>query len=334
MPQRWKQRPEFGRLNLLTPERVREAAWEVREGLSFCLSLPLDYPGGNVLNPRRHAPRLRPTVAGDDPVMNFPLDRLDPGSTDVINDDRAELHLQYSTQWDSLCHVGARFDADGDGEPEVVYYNGFRGGEHVIGPVNYTGQGRTANGDPPGARALGVDRLAVKPVQGRGVLVDLHAHFGRARESVGYDQLMRVLETDGVAVESGDILVLRTGFAELVLDMGRHPVKQVLDHSCAVLDGRDDRLLQWISDVEVVAIAADNYAVEAHPARPMDAPRPALPLHQHCLFKLGLPLGELWYLEALAEWLRAHGRHRFLLTAPSLRLPGAVGSPVTPVATV
>jgi hypothetical protein len=36
----------------------------------------------------------------------------------------------------------------------------------------------------------------------------------------------------------------------------------------------------------------------------------------------------------LADYLRAEGRSRFLLTAPPLRLPGAVGSPATPVATV
>jgi hypothetical protein len=45
-------------------------------------------------------------------------------------------------------------------------------------------------------------------------------------------------------------------------------------------------------------------------------------------------LGELWQLTPLAQWLRAHGRYRFLLTAPPLRLPGAVGSPAMPVATV
>ena len=45
-------------------------------------------------------------------------------------------------------------------------------------------------------------------------------------------------------------------------------------------------------------------------------------------------LGELWHLTRLADWLRANNRSRFLLTAPPLRLPGAVGSPVTPVATV
>jgi hypothetical protein len=84
-----------------------------------------------------------------------------------------------------------------------------------------------------------------------------------------------------------------------------------------------------------VALIADNYAVEALPARPcMEDVCATLPLHAHCLFRLGVYLGELWHLTALADWLRAAGRSRFLLTAPPLRLPGAVGSPATPVATV
>ena len=85
----------------------------------------------------------------------------------------------------------------------------------------------------------------------------------------------------------------------------------------------------------LAALCADNYAVEGHPAKPGDGECYAmLPLHEHCLFKLGIPLAELWYLSELAHWLRDHARNRFLLTAPPLRLPGAVGSPVTPVATV
>jgi hypothetical protein len=45
-------------------------------------------------------------------------------------------------------------------------------------------------------------------------------------------------------------------------------------------------------------------------------------------------LGELWHLTPLAERLCANGRSRLLLTAPPLRLPGAVGSPASPIATV
>ncbi len=90
-----------------------------------------------------------------------------------------------------------------------------------------------------------------------------------------------------------------------------------------------------MTDTRLVALISDNYAVEAAPARPCTADFCAtLPLHAHCLFRLGVYLGEMWYLTELADWLRANGRNRFLLTAPPLRLPGAVGSPATPVATV
>ena len=52
---------------------------------------------------------------------------------DIVNDDMVLLHLQYSTQWDTLAHVGAMFDADGDGKPEPVFYNGYRAGEDIVG---------------------------------------------------------------------------------------------------------------------------------------------------------------------------------------------------------
>ena len=73
MAKRWTQRPEgstwgdwgdddeLGRINLLTPEKVLEGVREVEHGITFCLSLPLDFPGGTALNQRRYPPRLAPT---------------------------------------------------------------------------------------------------------------------------------------------------------------------------------------------------------------------------------------------------------------------------------
>ena len=91
-----------------------------------------------------------------------------------------------------------------------------------------------------------------------------------------------------------------------------------------MLDGFDPALLQWITDSGLAALIADNVAVEARALSHADAYRgPLLPLHEHCLFKQGIHLGEMWHLTPLADWLGAHGRSRFLLTAPGLRLPGA-----------
>jgi hypothetical protein len=121
----------------------------------------------------------------------------------------------------------------------------------------------------------------------------------------------------------------------VILEMKKNPDPRLLHGTCTGLDGRDERLLRWISDSGVACLIADNYAVEIIPTSLTRPPPHALmPLHEHCLFKNGIHLGELWYLTELAGWLRAHGRHRFLLTAPPLRLPGAVGSPATPIATV
>ena len=166
---RWKRRPpgstwgdwgpddELGRLNLLTPEKVLNGIAEVKEGKTFCLSLPLDYPGGTVVNPRRHPPRLIANKRDGMPYMAYPLSREDPRYLDVICDDIVEMTLQYSTQWDSLAHVGQLFDADGDGQPEIVFYNGYRAGEHIIGPVDYRDGEAIERGEHIGAMAP-VDR--------------------------------------------------------------------------------------------------------------------------------------------------------------------------------
>ena len=171
-------------------------------------------------------------------------------------------------------------------------------------------------------------------MQGRGVMIDLHAHVGRVRVVFGYERLMRVIDADRVEIETGDMVCLHTGFGDMLLEMEREPEASKAQYLCAVLNGRDRRLLNWITDTGLVSLIADNYAVEGFPAVAQEGCCAALPLHEHCLFKLGVNLGELWYLTPLAKWLRENNRYRFLLTAPPLRLPGAVGSPATPIATV
>lgn len=329
---RWSRRPEgstwgdfgpddeIGRLNLITPAKILEAIGEVREGERFCLSLPLDLPGGK--NGGRGAPQLFAT-GGDKPNMNRPMIESYCCVTDVLCDDGVTMALQYSTQWDGLCHMGYHFDADGDGVEEVVYYNGWRGGSDI-----------RQHGDG-GALRLGIDKLAEAAIQTRGVMIDFHRHFGPARRAVSYEDLMLVLERDSIDVRPGDIICLHTGYGQTIVDMAGDPDLQVLRTLGAELDGMDKRLLQWVTDSGIAGIAADTPAVETfRRPREGDPHRALLPLHEHCLFKLGVQLGEYWWLTPLATALAERKRTAFLLTAPPLRLPGAVGSPVTPVATL
>ena len=326
---------QLGRLNLLTPAKVLEGMREVRTGRTFCLSLPLDCPGNRVLNPRRPPPRVEPTMRGDLPNMTYPLSRDNPALTDVICDDTVTLALQYSTQWDSLAHMGQWFDADGDGKPEMCFYNGYRAGEDIVGPLDYRHGVMPPTGRTPGAYRLGIDNMAVACVQGRAVMVDIKRQFGAGPLRIGYRELMAAMVAQNVTVEPGDMLCLRTGMDEALLDFYRTQDAKALEGGFAGLDGRDEALRRWIIDSNVAALIADNVAVEMLPASPgNDARYPSHPLHDLCLFRLGVHLGELWHLSELADWLHANGRNRFLLTAPPLRLPRAVGSPATPVATV
>ena len=154
---------------------------------------------------RRSAPRSGATS----PTGTTASEWDKPGFVDVINDDAVIMHLQYSTQWDTLAHVGALFDADGDGKAEA----------HLLQRLSRRHRPRGAERRPrrPGAvpgtmveakgtssaNALGVENMAVKCLQGRGVMIDLFAHFGRKRHAVGYDDLMRVMAADGIKVEAG-----------------------------------------------------------------------------------------------------------------------------------
>src|SRR5256885_14081363 len=277
MKPRWKQRPpgsnwgEFGpddqrgRMNLVTREKVLQGIAEVKAGITFCLSLPLDYPGGSVLNPRRSPPRLAATLRGGKQNFCFPLAAENPDFTDVVSDDLVLLTLQYSTQWDSFAHIGSRFDADGDGKREIVFYNGFRAGEDVLPAASKEGAEPWARYEGTRAKALGIENLAEHGAQGRGVMVDLHHHFGRNHHAVNYDELMKLMDEDKVEVEKGDMVCLYTGFADVLLEMKKKPDAKLLHQTCTGLDSRDDRLLQWISDSGLAVLISDNYAVELIP---------------------------------------------------------------------
>jgi hypothetical protein len=337
MGKRWTKRPEgsnwgdfgeddqLGSLNYITAETVLRAVGEVRAGLSFCLSLPLDYPGGRGLAPHRFPPILAPTERKGQPFFNFSFSQLDAAYCDVGCDDSVTLCTQYSTQWDSFAHIGAVFDLDGDGRQVPCFYNGYRAGEHIIAPDDR----------PDGlAMPLGIDRFAEKAIQSRGVLIDLDHHLGRDKQTIGLGVLREVIERDGVSIEPGDIVCLHTGFGDELMTMKGAPDPHRLHNMCAALDGADEALQDWLSETRIAALVADNFAVERIDPGALPHGSHFLPLHHHCLFKRGIPLGELWLLTPLARWLRENGRSSFLLTAPPLRLPGAIGSPVTPVATV
>ncbi len=290
---RWGDDDEVGTLNLITAEKRRAAASLVKRGAVFSLALPLDSRG-----PQRGGRRSNPlhvmTRTGLDPES---INGLGDGSQ--FTDDMVVLHLQSSTQWDALAHVYY------DGE----LYNGFPAGSV----------------DSRGARHCGIDRVHDRFVS-RGVLLDVARLHDVTTLPPGHaisaDELDRAAAAGGVAVEEGDIVLVRTGLMATWHDTGRW------DAFSEPQPGLHHEVATWLHERGVAAVAADNLMVEAMGV--VDGV--ACPLHMLALRDMGLCLGEFWDLEELAADCAADGVHEFMLVAQALPFTGAVGSPVNPLA--
>jgi kynurenine formamidase len=216
-------------------------------------------------------------------------------------DDYMFAALQSSTQWDALSHAWY-----GD-----MLYNG----------VPETDVRST------GASRLGIDRLYQHFV-GRGVLLDLpRAIRGGERLPQGYAisaaDLERAVGFAGTDVRRGDILLMRTGHVPWF-----YTLKDKREFWKGA-PGLGRTTVEWLHAREVAAVAMDTAAIEVQP--PEDAEQ-GLPLHGLLLRDLGLTLGELFDLEALAADCATDGVYEFLFVGQPLRIPGAVGSPINPLA--
>ena len=131
------------------------------------------------------------------------------------------------------------------------------------------------------------------------------------------------------------MLLLHTGFATEILEWDRNPDPREIFTTCSYLDAHDEALLEWIADSQISALVADNYAVEGllgkdqRPEPPLvPADPPPLPVQARRPARRALVPARAGDVAARArpQPLPAH-------RAP-LRLPGIVGSPLTPIATV
>jgi kynurenine formamidase len=138
------------------------------------------------------------------------------------------------------------------------------------------------------------------------------------------DELDAALAAQGhVQVGPGDVLLVRTGWyqrfrqhQDRIAFMSAEPG---LGMSCA----------GWLRERDVAAVASDNWGVEAFAGE--DGMR-TLELHMVLIRDMGLTLGELFDLEELAADCRDDGVWEFFFCGPPLKMTGAVGSPVNPLA--
>lgn len=288
---RWGADDQRGTLNFITPEVVLRAKAAVHSGRVFSLGLCLGADGpqigqGGRINPLHFVTALHASYGSPDGFH--------------YNDDVLLLPLQAATQWDSLAHV---------------YYD----------DTLYNGVPSSAV-TAAGAARNGIDAVA-EGVITRGVLLDVARVEGVERLPPGFvirpEHLEAAEAKQGVRVQSGDALLVRTGHVTLFTrDQNREGyMRQMpgLGLDCA----------RWLHRREVAAVATDTNAVEVIP---FEDPGTPLPLHLVCIRDMGLILGEMFYLEDLAADCARDGQWTFLLAAPALRVRGGLGTPLNPLA--
>jgi len=290
---RWGAADQIGAGNLLTVERRLAALRSVQAGRIYDLSHEI---GAN-------APYLLPNQT---PYLlsiwaSFRDSIKRRRATGATNDAGTNLERVEMTM-----HVGTHIDALGHFSIGDRLYNGNSAAEVVTD--------------------WGLDRLGIEhapPMIARGVLLDVagldggpHLNPGRA---VSPDELQRAADRAGVAVEAGDIVLIRTGWGRFFgVDNTRYVAGE---------PGIDVAAAHWLTGRDVVAIGCDNMAVEVLPNPDRSL---MMPVHQHVLAEAGVYLIENLALEELA----VERVYSFCFILLATKYKGATGCPVRPVALV
>ncbi|MFD5648731.1 cyclase family protein [Streptomyces sp. NPDC127039] len=307
---RWGEADVLGTLNFLDEAKRREGAALVRRGVSFSLSQRFDMNGPQRGWRRRTNPVHTMLDTGTDAALgNQGFPHGIGGADDVI-----AMPLQCSTQWDGLGHI---FD-------HGKAWNGRDAARTV-----------TSEGD----LVTGIEHMAPY-VAGRGVLLDVGRVIGtgggtsRSSEAgsggelpdgfaVTEEHLTATAEAHGVTVGRGDVVVVRTG------RLARARREGWGEYAGGDSPGLSFTTAGWLHRTEIAAIATDTWGFEV---RPNEFDGAFQPLHQVAIPNIGLLIGEMWDLDALAADCAADGVYEFWITAAPLPITGAVGSPVNPVA--
>jgi kynurenine formamidase len=293
----WGEQDALGCFNLLTADRVKRGIELVRRGAVFALNYNIEFP-----NPPLFANR------------KVPIHRVSWLPLEVGHDDElSDWNTQTSSQWDGFRHI--RHFAYG-------FYNGLDDEAH------------------------GIHHIAERGIVCRGVLADVARYrfeIGRPiqvnqRDMISTQDIQATLDRQNIKVEIGDILLIRTGWLTWYKQLNSAEQKQVPEPliSCGLEPCEEIARFLW--NLHIAGIAADNPALEAWPPQFFSNPdsisdltdpkhAAATFLHLSLLPLLGLPIGELWDLDALAADCAQDGVYEFLLTSAPLNIKNGVASP-------
>ena len=284
-PSRYGADDTLGAINNLTPEKVMQAARLIDKGKAYPLGVETG-PESPAYPPRSYSM----TVLQLDDGTGTPL-----GSNKATgNDDLMNLWMGIGSQIDGLGHMGINH----------TYYNGNHASDFVT---------------PKGLTKLSIDKLP--PIVSRGILLDIAKLKGvdvlPAGTPINRAEIDAAANAAGVSIESGDVVLLHTGWLSV---MDSDPARFMAGQPGLGLEGA-----RYLAAKGVVAVGADNWALEALPAE--DAEQ-AFPVHPELLAKNGVYILENMDTRALA----ADGVAEFLFVLGQPRFVGAVQAVINPVA--
>ncbi|CAK7237306.1 hypothetical protein SEUCBS140593_009915 [Sporothrix eucalyptigena] len=289
---------ELGTLNRLTDEVVVAAASEIKTGKRFCLDLPMEPEGNMTFFNRR----------------KFHQEILREPEPRCCNDEIWTFNSQGGSQWDGLRHFAY--------QREAKFYNGVT--QDDIHNPGKDGRRTTQNG---------IQAMAAGGIVGRGVLLDYHGWRQRTKatkpfnplepHTITLDELLAVAKDQGTEIKFGDILIIRSGFTLAIQNgdtMAMKAYRARDDPSWCGVE-QTESMLRWLWS-NFSAVAADHPTFEVWPALP-----PTLNhyrLHEILLSGWGMPIGELFALDALADHCAGTGRYSFFVTSEPCNVPGGI----------
>lgn len=171
---------------------------------------------------------------------------------------------------------------------------------------------------------LTAEASSIPPFICRGVLIDVPAYKGvdilEGKYLITLEDIEGALRTQGTEVRQGDAVLIRTGYMQA---WGVDPERTARHYGAGI--GHD--VAVYLGERGVMLVGGDTEAVEVNPSVDPHNPHP---VHIELLVERGIHIMELVHVEDLAR----DNVYEFLFMCLPLRIIGATGSMVRPVAIV
>ncbi|KAI1609818.1 hypothetical protein EDD37DRAFT_378960 [Exophiala viscosa] len=219
-------------------------------------------------------------------------------------DDLYDMNTQSGSQWDGFRHVGLPHNG------KIIFYNG------LVADDIYK------------AESGGMQAWADHGIAGRGVLIDYWDYAGKSYDPITTHRITlsdihAIAKKHGIEFQYGDILIIRSGFTENYVSLDEKQrahlgTLKIPEHAFVGVEQTED-MLDFLHDNYFSAVVGDAPAFEAWP-------RQSINLHQYLLTRWGVPIGEMWDLDQLAETCKRKNQYAFFVASVPTNVRGGVGS--------